>query len=54
MLDEIDEAAVKAIRATNFCLKHRQYHGQKFKSCTPQRRTLVKIMAKGIDKPVSI
>lgn len=42
--DEIvDKAALKAIKATNLCLKHMEYHGQKFKDCEPQKRTLFKV-----------
>lgn len=41
--DEIDKAALKAIEATNLCMKHMQYHGQKYKDCTPQKRKLVRV-----------
>jgi len=41
--DEIHEAALKAVKATNFCTKHRLYHGQKYPSCTPQERVIVEI-----------
>lgn len=39
----VHEAAKKAIKATNFCTKHGLYHGQKYKSCTPQERVLVEV-----------
>ena len=43
-LDEIDKAAVKAMKATNLCMKHMKYHGQKYASCTPQERVLIKVV----------
>lgn len=41
--DEINQAALKAMELTNLCLKHMKYHGQKYKSCTPQKRIMVRI-----------
>lgn len=43
---QLDEAVIKAIKATNLCTLHMEYHGQKTKKCTPQERTLVKIKPK--------
>lgn len=42
-IDEIDKAAVRAMKATNLCTKHMEYHGQKYKSCTPQERVMIKL-----------
>lgn len=42
-MDKIDEAALKAVELTNLCMKHMKYHGQKYKSCTPQRRIIIKV-----------
>ena len=41
--EKIDQAAVEAVKATNYCTKHSLYHGQKYKSCTPQERTMITI-----------
>ena len=42
-VDEIDKAALKAIKATNLCMLHMKYHGQKTKECTPQERVLIEL-----------
>lgn len=42
-MDEIDRAALKAMVATNLCMKHMEYHGQKYKSCTPQKRVMIRV-----------
>lgn len=42
-MDEIDKAAVKAMKLTNLCIKHMEYHGQKFKDCTPQERVMIRL-----------
>jgi hypothetical protein len=48
MSKEIQKAALKALKATNYCTKHSLYHGQKYESCTPQERVLVELKpAKG-------
>lgn len=39
---ELEEAMTKAMIATNLCMKHMEYHGQKFEDCTPQERVLIK------------
>lgn len=39
--DKLHEAALKAIKATNFCTRHTAYHGQKYKNCTPQERVMI-------------
>jgi len=41
--DSLHKAALKAIKATNYCTKHSLYHGQKYKSCTPQERVLIEL-----------
>lgn len=38
-----DEAVKKAVKATDYCTKHQAYHGQKYKTCTPQKRIIVEI-----------
>lgn len=40
---ELEQAALKAMKATNYCTKHSQYHGQKYKSCTPQERVMIEV-----------
>lgn len=40
---QLHKAALKAIKATNLCTKHMQYHGQKYKDCTPQERILIEL-----------
>ena len=47
--DDIDQAAEKAIKATNYCTKHKLYHGQQDKSCTPQERVMIKVSSGGDD-----
>lgn len=41
--DELDKAAAKAMVATNYCTSHKQYHGQKYKDCTPQERVMITV-----------
>lgn len=52
-MDEIDKAAIKAMVATNYCTKHGLYHGQKYKSCTPQERKMVRISTPAKDNKES-
>lgn len=40
---ELRKAAEKAVELTNYCTKHGLYHGQKYKSCTPQKRVLIEV-----------
>ena len=40
---KLREAALKAIKATNYCTMHNQYHGQKYENCTPQERILIEV-----------
>lgn len=41
--EELHEMAVKAMVATNLCMKHMKYHGQKTKDCTPQERVMIRL-----------
>lgn len=36
-------AILKTLKDTNLCIKHMEYHGQKFKNCTPQKRVLIEV-----------
>lgn len=40
---ETYKAAFDALEETNLCTKHMEYHGQKSKDCTPQKRVLIKV-----------
>ena len=42
--DKIHEAALKAMKATNLCMLHMEYHGQKTKDCTPQKRVMIEVV----------
>ena len=42
-MDKIDKAAIKAVRLTNLCTKHMEYHGQKFEDCTPEERVIINL-----------
>lgn len=44
MQDKIHEAAIKAMKATNLCTKHMEYHGQKQADCTTQERQMIKLV----------
>lgn len=41
--EEFDKAVLKAVEETNLCMLHMEYHGQKFKDCTPQKRKVIKL-----------
>jgi len=45
-VEEIHNAALKAIELTNFCTLHKLYHGQAEKDCTPEERTLTQLKEK--------
>jgi hypothetical protein len=40
---QLKKAVLKAVEETNFCTKHRLYHGKKYKSCRPEKRVVVEI-----------
>lgn len=40
---QLKEMVLKAVELTNYCTRHGLYHGQKYKSCTPQERTVIEL-----------
>lgn len=49
LIEEINKIAAKAVKATNLCTLHMQYHGQSTKECTPQERVIIEVKQEDSD-----
>lgn len=43
---ELNKAVLKAVKATNLCTNHMEYHGKKTEYCNPEERVVIEVSAK--------